>query len=105
MTTFPQLFMHECQFFNIFHTVTFFSNTASMIRLLPVKSSLPATSTIAIPAGNTQALNSLATEGFSIVAEAVVDAIPAKPMNIPAKNPNKIVLKIDRFTLWIPTSI
>ena len=43
--------------------------------------------------------------GMAMVLDAVVDAIPAKPMNIPAKNPNKIVLKIDRFTLWIPTSI
>jgi len=76
-----------------------------MIRLLPVKSSLPATSTIAIPAGNTAAPTNFATDAMPIVLDAVVDAIPAKPMNIPAKNPNKIVLKIDRFTLWIPTSI
>ena len=48
-----------------------------MIRLFPVKSSLPAISTIAIPAGNTQALTSRATDAFWIVAEDVVEAIPA----------------------------
>ena len=42
---------------------------------------------------------------FEHVTKEDVEAIPAKPMNIPAKNPNRIVLKIDRFTLWIPTSI
>ena len=39
------------------------------------------------------------------VTKEDVEAIPAKPMNIPAKNPNRIVLKIDRYNVWIPTSI
>ena len=48
-----------------------------MIRLLPVNSSLPATSTIAIPAGNTAAPTSFATDAMPMVLDAVVEAIPA----------------------------
>ena len=87
------------QFLSMPATVVFFCRTLIIIRLFPVKSSLPATRTIAIPAGNTHALTSLATEAEAMVAEAVVEAIPAKPMNIPAKKPSISIFHADSLTL------
>ena len=93
------------QFFNIFHMLFFPAKTDKIIKLFPVNNSLPATRTIAIPAGNTIAPTSLATEATDILLAATVEPIPANPINIPAKNPSNIILKIGRLLLCIPISI
>ena len=87
------------QFLSISLILTFFCKTLMIIRLFPVKSSLPATSTIAIPAGNTMAPKSFPRDAFSTVAEAVVAPTPAKPIKAPAKKPRISIFQADSLTL------
>ena len=55
-----------------------------IMRLLPVNSSLPATMTMARPAGKTQPEMSFASDGSPTVAAAAVDATPASATKAPA---------------------
>ena len=58
--------------------------TPMIMRLLPVNSSLPATMTMARPAGKTQPETSFASDGSPTVAAAAVDAAPASATKAPA---------------------
>ena len=69
------------------------------INTFPVKSSLPAISTIAIPAGKIIAAIRRPGEVVPKVVDAVVAATPAKDINMPAKKPRRIILNIGSFVL------
>lgn len=55
-------------------------------RQLPVKSSLPANSTMVRPAGKMQALTSFASDGGCTVAAATVAPAPPNPMEKAGQN-------------------
>ena len=93
----------QTQFFIKSRKRIFFSSSAMITRLSPVKSSLPAISTMASPAGNTRPLTTFAIDP-SKVADAAVDAIPPKAINIPAKIPNSNVFVADIFPFLAPMS-
>ena len=64
----------------------FLDNTDIINKLFPVNNSVPLIITMASPAGNTNDVITFATDELVTVDEAIVAAVPAKAINIPAKN-------------------
>ncbi len=80
------------------------SSTGMSIRQLPVKSSLPASSTMVSPAGKTQALRSRPAPALSAPAEATEAPSPASPMYIPASTASRSIRPRGRRALASPTA-
>ena len=70
----------------------FLDNTDIINKLFPVNNSVPLIITMASPAGNTNDVITYATDELVTVDEAIVAAVPAKAINIPAKNANTNIL-------------
>ena len=73
---------------------------AVIIKLLPVKSSLPAMITIARPTGKIKAPTSLPPTTLPIVAPT-----PARAIKMPAKMPSSNILPAVKLALVLPTSM
>ena len=80
------------------------SSTGMRMRQLPVKSSLPASSTMVRPAGKIQALRSRPAPALPAPAEATEAPSPARPMYSPASTASRNILPRGRRVLPSPTA-
>lgn len=81
----------------------FFSRIGMINRLFPVKSSLPANTTMTRPPGKIRAFNSLAVDGSGTVAEAIVAEAPAIAIKTPAKMASTNIFAGGSLALLVPT--
>ena len=93
------------QFFNIWFSVTSLLRYATVIRLLPVKSSAPHITTSISPTGNTAAPANFERPTFSTLWDIMPLAKAPKAIKAPANMPNSTIWDVLREHLPLPTPI